>query len=103
MMDKSYAVALLKSFPIAVVLSSVPHSMLAAIAPTTPPVPSPSLARLESAYGHLPLSFEANRGQWDPAVQFVTRGRGHQLFLTPTEAVLALHTGQAKGDRKEDS
>ena len=48
------------------------------------------MAAVESAYGHLPLSFEANQGQTDPHVQFLTRGRGHQLFLTPSEAVLAL-------------
>ena len=84
MMDKHYAMALLNSLTIAIVLSSMPHSTWAPIAPTTPTVPSPSLARLESAYGRLPLSFEANHGQWDPAVQFVTRGRGHQLFLAPS-------------------
>jgi hypothetical protein len=101
MIAKDYAVALLKSLTIAVVLSSVPHSTLGAIAPTTPTVPTPSLARLESAYGHLPLSFEANYGQWDPSVQFATRGRRHQLFLTPSEAVLALRTGEAKSGASE--
>jgi hypothetical protein len=100
MMHKHYAVALLKSLIVAVVLSSMPYSTQGAIAPTVPTVPSQSLARLEAAYGRLPLSFEANHGQWDPAVQFATRGRGHQLFLTPSEAVLALRTGQAERDRK---
>ncbi len=42
------------------------------------------------------LSFEANAGQTDPRVQFLSRGlskgRGHILFLTSTEAVL--RTGQ---------
>ena len=42
------------------------------------------------AYGKLPLSFEANRGQTDPRVKFLTRGRGYSLFLTGNEAVLAL-------------
>jgi len=41
-------------------------------------------------YGELPLSFEANQGQTDPTVSFVSRGPGYTLFLTPTEAVLAL-------------
>jgi hypothetical protein len=62
---------------------------------------APSTAVLQSTYGKLPLSFETNHGQWDPSVQFVTRGRGHQLFLTPNEAVLALRTGQDKPGRQE--
>jgi hypothetical protein len=38
----------------------------------------------------MPLSFEANRGQTDPAVNFLSRGSGYTLFLTPTEAELSL-------------
>jgi hypothetical protein len=34
----------------------------------------PSIATVHSTYRKLPLSFEANQGQWDSAVQFVTRG-----------------------------
>src|SRR5712692_5194523 len=33
------------------------------------------------------LSFEANLGQTDSRVQFLSRGRSHTLFLAPTEAV----------------
>jgi uncharacterized protein (TIGR03437 family) len=36
------------------------------------------------------LSFEANRGQADPQVKFLSRGQGYSLFLTGTEAVLQL-------------
>jgi hypothetical protein len=39
------------------------------------------------AYGRLPLSFEANRGQADSQVKFLSRGPGYQLFLTSSEAV----------------
>ena len=42
------------------------------------------------AYGKLPLRFEANAGQTDPQVQFLVRGSGSTLFLTATEAVLAV-------------
>jgi hypothetical protein len=42
------------------------------------------------AYGRLPLSFEANRGQTDAHVKFLSRGSGYVLFLTPREAVLRL-------------
>lgn len=45
--------------------------------------------RLE-AYGKLPLSFEVNQGQADTEVDFLSRGRGYALFLTPTEVGLSL-------------
>ena len=41
-------------------------------------------------YGGLPLSFEENRGQTDPRVDFLSHGRGYALFLTGREAVLTL-------------
>jgi hypothetical protein len=47
-------------------------------------------AGLVEAYGKLPLSFEANRGQTDRQVKFFSRGRGYTLFLTANEAVLTL-------------
>lgn len=47
------------------------------------------------AYGHLPLSFEANEGQTDPRARFLARGQGYSLFLTVGEAVLALMGGAA--------
>ena len=46
--------------------------------------------RLNELYSQLPLSFEANVGQTDPQVDFISRGNGYTLFLTPREAVLAL-------------
>ncbi len=42
------------------------------------------------AYGKLALRFEANRGQSDPRVRFLSHGSGYELFLTEREAVLAL-------------
>jgi hypothetical protein len=41
-------------------------------------------------YAALPLSFEANGGQTDRAVDFLSRGRGYTLFLTGGDAVLTL-------------
>ena len=46
--------------------------------------------KVAESYGRLPLGFEANRGQTDPRVKFLSRGKGYTLFLTPREAVLAL-------------
>ena len=45
---------------------------------------------LLEAYGKLPLAFEANTGQVDPEVKFLSRGNGCTLFLTASEAVLSL-------------
>src|SRR3989475_1120274 len=53
---------------------------------------SATQVRVSDAYGKLPLSFEANRGQTDPQVKFLSRGGRHVLFLTPTETVLVLTT-----------
>jgi hypothetical protein len=50
-------------------------------------------ARLSAAYGRLPLSFEANQGQTDSRVQFLSRGKDYSLFLISTEVVLALRNG----------
>src|SRR5947207_133514 len=49
-------------------------------------------AQLAEAYGKVPLSFEANRGQTDPRVKFLSRGSGYTLFLTGDEAVLSLRS-----------
>src|SRR5260221_2587173 len=38
----------------------------------------------------LPLAFEVNRGQTDPRVDYLARGRGYTLFLTSSGAVLSL-------------
>ena len=51
-------------------------------------------ARVSANYGHIPLSFEANRGQTDRSVQFLSRGSGYTLFLRPGEAVLALRSAK---------
>src|SRR5437868_4200621 len=37
-------------------------------------------ARLSASYGQFPLSFEANRGQTDSRVNFLSRGAGYSLF-----------------------
>lgn len=47
-----------------------------------------------SAYGNLPMAFEANQGQTDPQVRYLSHGNGYELFLTGDEAVLALQEPQ---------
>ena len=58
-------------------------------------------AAVQTAYGKLPLSFEANQGQSDAQVKFLSRGNGYSLFLTPTEAVLTLQPPGGKGIREK--
>ncbi len=57
--------------------------------PATSPV---TTAQAMKVFAGLPMSFEANRGQTDPRVQFLSRGAGYTLFLTREEAVLSLPT-----------
>src|SRR3984893_5450688 len=53
-------------------------------------------AKVLDSYGKLPLSFEANHGQADGQVKFLSRTGGYTLFLTGDEAVLALRGSAAK-------
>ena len=53
-------------------------------------LPTPSPARGVKMYSALPLRFEANQGQADPRVKFLSHGEGYTLFLTPNEAVLSV-------------
>ena len=97
MKDSRHAVAFLGRTTLAVALT-----LATAATPWADPVtaatrPPPSLAVVRSAYGHMPLSFEANQGQVDSSVQFLSRGQGHTLFLTPSDAVLTLRTGDLNG------
>ena len=64
---------------------------------------SPDLAaraQVRERYGNLPLSFEANHGQSDSTVKFLSRGSGYSLVLTATEAVLVLSQSEADERRK---
>jgi len=54
------------------------------------PAQAATKANVQAAYLNLPLHFEANQGQTDPQVKFLSRGSGYTLFLTPSEAVLVL-------------
>lgn len=58
-------------------------------------------AATQPVYAGLPLFFEANQGQSDPRVRFLSRGDGYGLFLTESETVLV--TGRNHRGRKERS
>jgi hypothetical protein len=63
------------------------------------PAAATSAEILERVRG-LPLRFEANQGQTNPQVDFIARGRGYTMFLTPRESVLMLRgsTGRGQGE-----
>jgi len=46
----------------------------------------------------LPPAFEANRGQADARVRFLSRGAGGTLYLTEDESILVLHGARAGGE-----
>ncbi|HWB12833.1 MAG TPA: SBBP repeat-containing protein [Pirellulales bacterium] len=47
-------------------------------------------AQVQQEYGQLPLTFEANQGQTNSQVDFLTRGPGYSMFLTGTGVVIDL-------------
>jgi hypothetical protein len=53
--------------------------------------PAPAKAKVAANYGKLPLSFEPNRGQVDPSVQFLARGSHYSVMLQPSAATLVLN------------
>jgi hypothetical protein len=91
----------IKIIPMLLLLWALPMSMLPrvtakphATAPASKTTSTPNQAQLKMTasenYGKLPLSFERNQGQSDKAVEFLSRGKGYTLFLTPTQAVFSL-------------
>jgi len=72
----------------ATVVAILAGGAVARPAMATPAAAGP--ARTTSLYGNLPASFEANAGQVDRAVEFLSRGAGSTLFLTRGEAVVTL-------------
>ena len=64
-------------------LSTAPGSWAA-------PVGEVERARVLKDFARSPLSFEENRGQTDPRVRYLTRGKGYTLYLTEQGAVFSL-------------
>ena len=54
----------------------------------------PQSVRRRADFGQLPLRFEPNQGQTNSNVDFLARGAGYGLFLTPNQAVLSLRSNQ---------
>ncbi len=62
---------------------------------TPTPQQKPSPHKINKTFGKLPLRFEANEGQTNSSVKYLSRGPGYSLYLTPQEAVLVLTSGDA--------
>jgi hypothetical protein len=76
----------------ALVAATAPIAPAAAPANANPaPASAQNKAKLAQNYGKLPLSFEANQGQANPGIQFLSRGDHYGIYLTAQEAVLTLH------------
>ena len=65
--------------------------------------PAANKPQVVEHYGKLSLSFEANEGQTDNRVDFLSRGSGYTLFLTSAEAVLALRKPIASNRPRRDN
>ena len=74
----------------------VPVKPVAAVSRNSPAVGAKESGRVRASLEALPLAFEANQGQTDPQVQYMARGNGYTVYLTPNETVFALQSmGQA--------
>lgn len=65
-------------------------SELRSAATSSPAISPIARAQAVTTYAALPMMFEANSGQTDPRVKFLSRAPGYTLFLTDQEAVLSL-------------
>src|SRR5277367_389398 len=77
-------------------LTPAPKSAAPAPRPVTgssPAISSESQARAMKTFAALPMMFEANNGQTDSRVKFLSHAPGYTLFLTDKEAVLSLPAG----------
>jgi Bacterial Ig-like domain (group 3)/Beta-propeller repeat len=85
-------------------LSTLAFFFAGTAAAQTPVHPRPAnlhTPKVDADFGKLPLSFEPNRGQTDPTVQFLARGSRYTVLLQSTAATLVLsredgtrHTGR---------
>ncbi len=85
---RAFSRVMLGSGSIALFVAAAP--LVAAAAQPAPKASPFSSAQVIENYGKLPLSFDANQGQADARVRFISRGNGYSLVFTDSGAVLAL-------------
>jgi hypothetical protein len=71
-------------------IATASATLLAAAPARIPAADGIERSRVLDEYGQLPIRFEENRGQVDPAVKYVARGADRTIFLTPSEIVMSL-------------
>jgi hypothetical protein len=81
-MRRSSSILPLCAAALAVTLPTVSRAIGQQTSASTPPDSEKRViqARVSENYGRIPLGFEANRGQADPSVQFLSHGRGYTLL-----------------------
>lgn len=74
------------------IVGSVVGLLLVSGAPAASPAApaTATKARVEAAFGQLPLLFIENRGQLDPTVAYYVQGRSTSLYFTPAGLTFAL-------------
>ena len=100
-MKRAYLVCLVQLLTLFLFSQSNSVSVINPSAKVAPPISASqsdpkAQARILDQYGKLPLSFEANHGQTDERVKFLSRTSAYSLFLTADEAVLTLRGKKAK-------
>src|SRR6185295_14594546 len=87
---------------LALSLIGIPVSTFTTPAFANNPEPPAHPVRWSDTGAALPLSFELNQGQTNERVRFLARSDGYVLFLTATEAVMALENPAAHSKGKDD-
>jgi hypothetical protein len=75
----------------------------AVILPAATPASEPGPARAQAAIARLPLDFEANQGQWNPAVRYSAHGQQYNVLLTGMGPSLEFRGGKRVDLRLEGS
>jgi len=83
----------------ALILASIVGAPAVHAAPQSTQNSNGQTARVAQSYGNLPLSFEANRGQTESQVKFMSKGSGYGIYLTSDKAVLALNKEKCGGQQ----
>jgi len=72
-------------------------SVSASPIPTSSPSPLHAKPNARAILGQLPMIFEPNQGQADPAIKFISRGAGYTLFLDNSGVVVSLQNRPSTG------
>ena len=99
------------AFAVTILLSAL--AMAQSVSPAHSPLVSKNAAssqpdaaaqtRVVVDYGKLPLAFEANHGQTDAQVKFLSRTSAYSRFLTGDEAVLTLNAKKTNAQNRDAS